>query len=56
MNRRYTVIFRYTKPGDKKPGPVQRYVLYARDLQEARTLASQYANYPKIELLDVKET
>lgn len=56
MNRRFTVLFRYTKPGEKKPGPVQRYVLYARDLDEAQQMAIHYANYPNIELLDVRET
>lgn len=56
MNKRFTVSFRYTKPGEKKPGPVQRYVLYAADLKEAEELVRQYATYPNLEILSIRQT
>ena len=56
MNRRYTISFRYTKPGEKKPGPVQRFVIYAARLEEAREQARRYANYPNIEVISVRKT
>jgi hypothetical protein len=55
MNR-YTVSFRYTKEGEKKAGPVQRYVLYANSPTEARKLLKQYANYPNLEVLALRQT
>lgn len=52
----YIVLFRYKKPGDKLDGPVQQYRFYARDIRQAWELAKQYANYPGIELIDVRST
>ncbi len=56
QHKRYTVSFRYTKPGEKKPGPVQRYVLYADSLEEAREAARRYATYPNIEIIGIQPT
>ncbi len=56
MSKRYTISFRYTKQGEKKPGPVQRYVLYANSAEEGRALLKQYANYPNLEILGIRET
>ena len=52
----FIVVFRYTKPGEKAPGPTQQYRIYARDLRQAWELAREYAQYPGIELLDVHAT
>ena len=54
--KRYTISFRFTKQGEKKPGPVQRYVLFANSPEEGRELLKQYANYPNLEILGIKET
>jgi len=54
MLQAYIVYFKYKNPGDKKPGPVRQFRLYANSIDEARTLASRHANYPDIEILRVK--
>ena len=54
--KRYTIQFRFTKPGEKKPGPVQRYVLHANSTEEGCELLKQYANYSNLEILSIKET
>lgn len=56
MSDRFTVSFRFTKPGDKKPGPVQRYVIYASTLEEAEEVLKRQATYPNLEVLDIKKT
>ena len=55
MHSSYTISFRYTKPSEKKPGPIQRYVLRANSLKEAEEQARRYANYPNIEVISVRE-
>jgi len=54
MLKPYIVYFKYRCPGDKKPGAVKQYRVYANSLEEARSLASQQANYPDIEVVRVK--
>ncbi|MFQ5464096.1 MAG: hypothetical protein ACE5E5_15900 [Phycisphaerae bacterium] len=49
----FVVYYRCKKPGDKKPGGVKQYRLYANSLEEARRLAVGYANYPDIEILNI---
>lgn len=56
MLKRFTISFRYTKPGEKKPGPIQRYVIYAENLEQARDQTQRYANYREIQVLGVRET
>ncbi len=56
MHQRYTISFRYTKRGENKPGPIQRYVIYAGSLTEAKEQTQHYANYPNIQVISVKET
>ena len=51
----YIIYFRFTKPGEKKPGPITHYKVKARDVSEARDLARQYANYPGIEVVEILE-
>ncbi len=56
MLKSYTISFRFTKPTESKPGPIQRYVLRATNLSEAEEAARRYANYPNIQLISVKES
>ncbi len=51
----YIIYYKYKNAGDKKPGPVRQYRIYAGSYDEARQLATQYANYPNIEVLRIKE-
>ena len=55
MLNNYTISFRYTKPSESKPGPIQRYVLRATSLKEAEEQTRRYANYPNIQVVSVKE-
>ena len=50
----YVVYFKYKQPGDKKPGPIKHFRLYANSVEEARRLTAQYANYPNLEVLEVR--
>ena len=49
----YIVYFKYKQIGDKKPGPVKQFRIYANNLDEARQLTAQYANYPDIDVLRI---
>lgn len=49
----YIILFKYKREGDKKPGPVRQFRIYAEDLEAARREAERHANYPTIEVLDV---
>ena len=51
----YTISFRFTKPTESKPGPIQRYIVRATSLKEADEQARRYANYPNIEVISVKK-
>ncbi len=53
MLKPYIIYYKYKCPGDRKPGAVKQYRLYANDPTEARQLAAQQANYPDIELLKI---
>lgn len=50
----FIVYFKYKNPGDKKPGPVRPYRIYASGPEEARRAAVRYANYPNVEIVDVR--
>lgn len=54
MLRPYVVYYRYKIPGEKSQGAVKQFRVYANDLDEARRMAVQHANYPNIELVTVK--
>jgi hypothetical protein len=54
MLKAYIVYFRYKNPGDKAPGPVRQFRIYANDADEAQRLAGAYANYPNVDVLSVK--
>ena len=51
--RPFIVYYRYKLPGEKKPGAVKQFRLYANSADEARTLAARYAKYPDIEVIRV---
>ena len=50
----YIVYYKFKCPGDKKPGAVKQYRIYAESAEDARRLAIQQANYPDVEVLNVK--
>jgi hypothetical protein len=52
----YIVLFRYSIPGEKRPGPVRQFQVYATSYDEARSIALQQAKYPNIEVLSIKAT
>ncbi len=53
MLRVYLVYFKFIAPGDKKPGSVKHYRLYASSWEEARRLVAQQSTYPNIEVLRI---
>ena len=54
MLKAYIVYYKYKLPGDKKPGAVKQFRVYAPGVVEARRLATQQANYPDVEILRIK--
>ena len=54
MLRPYIVYYKYRCPGDKKPGAVKQFRIYANSFDEARQLVSEQSVYPDIEVLDLK--
>lgn len=53
MLKPYTIYYKYQVPGDKKPGPVRQFRIYANNTDEARRLARQQGNYPNLEILRI---
>ncbi len=54
MPKPYIVYFKYKIPTDKTQGAVKQFRVYATTIEEARRLIGRYANYPHIEVLNVK--
>lgn len=54
MLKMYIIYYQYQVPGDKKPGPVRQFRVYASSLAEAKNLAAEQAQYPNIEVLRIK--
>ncbi len=54
MLQTYIVLYRYKAKGEKKPGPVRQFRIYAQDFDEARREANRYANYPDIEIVEIQ--
>jgi hypothetical protein len=50
----FIILYKYQVVGEKKPGPVRQFRIYADDIGEARREAVRYANYPNIEVIDVQ--
>lgn len=54
MLQPFIIYYKYKLPGEKKPGAIKQYRVYAASSEEARRLAIKQANYPDIEVLRVK--
>ena len=54
MLKPYIIYYKYKCPGEKKPGAVKQFRIYANTREEAHRLAVRQANYPDIEVLRVK--
>lgn len=54
MLKPYIVYYKFKCAGDKKPGAVKQYRLYANNFEEARELVARQATYPDIEVLNIK--
>lgn len=50
----YIILYRYKAKGEKKPGPVRQFRIYAADSSDAQRQAERYANYPDIEIIDIR--
>ena len=54
MLKPFIVYYKYKLPGDKKPGAIKQFRIYANNSEEARRLAVKQANYPDVEVLSIK--
>ena len=54
MLKPYIIYFKYKIAGEKFDPPMRQFRIYASNLDEARRLASGYANYPNIEVVSIK--
>ena len=54
MQQMYVIQYKYKAQGEKKPGPIRQFKIFADDLEEAKREADRYANYPDIEVMDVR--
>lgn len=54
MLRPYIIYYKFKIPGEKAAAAVKQYRVYAASLDEARKLASAYANYPNIDIVEIK--
>lgn len=54
MLQTFIVLYRYKAKGEKKPGPIRQFRIYAQDFDEARREAKRYANYPDVEIVEVQ--
>ncbi|MFQ5413458.1 MAG: hypothetical protein ACE5E6_03270 [Phycisphaerae bacterium] len=50
----YIVYYKYKCPGDKKPGAIKQYRVYANSQDEARELVARLAIYPDVEVLRIR--
>lgn len=53
--RLYIILFKFQNPGDKKPGPVRQFRIYANSYDEAKTLMERQGQYPNLEILSIKQ-
>ena len=54
MLKPYIIYFKYKIPGEKAVAAVKQFRIYAASLDEARRLANGYANYPHIDIVEIK--
>lgn len=50
----YIVYFKYKIPGEKAAAAIKQFRLYANNMDEARRLAGSYANYPNIDIVEIR--
>jgi len=50
----YIIYFKYKIPGEKAAAAIKQFRLYATNMEEARRLASNYANYPNIDIVEIR--
>lgn len=50
----YIIYFKYKIPGEKAGAAIKQFRLYANSLEEARRLAGNYANYPNIDIVEIR--
>lgn len=53
MPKPFIVYYRYKAPTEKS-APVRQYRVYADSLDEARKMVAGYANYPHIDVIEIK--
>ncbi len=49
----FIILYKFKASGEKKPGPIRQFRIYADDLEQATREAKRYANYPDIEIIAV---
>ena len=54
MLKAYIIYFKYKIEGDKAQPAVKQFRIYASSMDEARKLASNYANYPNIDIVEIR--
>lgn len=54
MLKPYIIYFKYKIPGEKAAAAVKQFRIYAANLDEACRLAKDYANYPNIDIVEIK--
>ena len=54
MLKPYIIYFKYKIPGEKAGAAIKQYRVYATNLDEARQLAKNYANYPNIDIVEIR--
>jgi hypothetical protein len=54
MLKPYIIYYKYKIPGEKAGAAVKQYRVYAANLDEARELAKGYANYPNIDIVEIR--
>lgn len=52
--RMFIVYYKYKAKGEKKPGPVRQFRIYAGNAEEARRMVTQYSTYPDIEVIRIQ--
>lgn len=54
MLKPYIICYKYKIDGEKAAPAVMQYRVYAASLDEARRQATDYANYPNIEIVEIR--
>lgn len=54
MLKPYIIYYKFKIPGEKAAAAMKQYRVYAASLDEARRQAKDYANYPNIEIVEIR--